>query len=96
MHDQLPTKTNTDTAYHDFSEGELLKVAPYGVYVVNDNSAFVNLGVSKDMGEFVVESIFRWWDIVGKYSFSNACKLFISCGCGGSNGYRSRFWEFGL
>ena len=81
---------------HDFPEGELLKVAPYGVYVVNDNSAFVNLGVSKDTGEFAVESISRWWDIVGKYSFSNAYKLFINCDCGGSNGYRNRLWKLEL
>jgi hypothetical protein len=78
---------------HDFPVGKLLKVAPYGVYVLNDNSAFVNLGTSSDTGEFAVESISRWWDSVGKHSFSGACKLFINCDCGGSNGYRVRLWK---
>jgi len=81
---------------HDFPEKELLKVAPYGVYVLNDNTAFVNLGTSCDTGEFAVESISRWWDIVGKQSFSGASKLLINCDCGGSNGYRVRLWKVEL
>jgi len=82
---------------HDFpDEGELLKVAPYGVYVVNDNSVFVNLGLSGDTAEFVVESISRWWDVVGKSSFPLASKLLVNCDCGGSNGYRARLWKVGL
>jgi hypothetical protein len=70
---------------HDFSTGKLLKVAPYGVYVVNDNSAFVNLGTSKDTGEFAVFSISLWWDVVGKYSFPDAKRLLIMCDCGLEN-----------
>jgi transposase len=81
---------------HDFPEGRLLKVAPYGVYVVNDNSAFVNLGNSCDTGEFAVESISRWWDVVGRYSFPDAKRLLINCDCGGSNGVRSRLWKLEL
>ena len=82
---------------HDFSnEEEMLKVAPYGVYVVNDDSVFVNLGVSGDTAEFVVESISRWWDVVGKGSFSGAKKLLVNCDCGGSNGYRTRLWKVEL
>jgi hypothetical protein len=78
---------------HDFPVGEMLKVAPYGIYVMNDNTAFVNLGTSRDTGEFAVESISRWWDIIGKHSFPNAEELLITCDCGGSNGYRVRLWK---
>jgi hypothetical protein len=81
---------------HDFPKGELLKVAPYGVYVVNDNSAFVNLGRSGDTGEFAVESISRWWDVVGRGCFPDASRLLINCDCGGSNGYRVRLWKVEL
>ncbi len=35
-------------------------INPYGVYVLNDNAAFVNLGTSADTGVFSVESIRRW------------------------------------
>jgi transposase len=78
---------------HDFPVGEMLKVAPYGIYVMNDNTAFVNLGTSRDTGEFAVESIYRWWGAVGRHTFAGARKLLITCDCGGSNGYRTRLWK---
>jgi transposase len=78
---------------YDFPVDEAFKVSPYGIYVLNDNTAFVNVGTSHDTGEFAVESIYRWWDIVGKHTFSNAKKLLINCDCGGSNGYKVRLWK---
>jgi transposase len=79
---------------HDFPLKELGKVAPYGVYVINDNTAYVNLGTSHDTGEFAVESISRWWATVGKNTFAGAKILNINCDCGGSNGNRSRLWKY--
>jgi len=81
---------------HDFPIKELGKVAPYGVYVLNDNTAFVNLGVSHDTSEFAVESINRWWETVGRNTFPEAKKLYINCDCGGSNGNRTRLWKYQL
>jgi len=78
---------------HDFPVDEMVKVAPYGIYVMNDNTAFVNLGCSKDTSEFAVESISRWWNTVGRRTFPSAHKLMITCDCGGSNGYRTRLWK---
>ena len=81
---------------HDFPIKELGKVAPYGVYVLNDNTAFVNLGTSHDTSEFAVESISRWWETVGCNTFPNANKLYINCDSGGSNGNRVRLWKYQL
>jgi len=81
---------------HDFPIKELGKVAPYGVYVLNDNTAFVNLGTSHDTSEFAVESINRWWRIIGRNTFPEAKKLYINCDCGGSNGNRVRLWKYQL
>lgn len=81
---------------HDFPIDELGKVAPYGVYNLNYNTGFVNLGTSHDTAEFAVESISRWWETVGKNTFPNAKKLMITCDCGGSNGYRLRLWKYQL
>jgi len=87
-------KKNPRLVYdHDFPVGKMLKVAPYGIYVMNDNTAFVNLGQSRDTGEFAVESISRWWNSVGKHSFPNAHKLLINCDSGGSNSCRARLWK---
>jgi hypothetical protein len=45
---------------HDFPIKELGKIAPYGVYNVNNNVGFGNVGTSHDTSEFAVESISRW------------------------------------
>lgn len=49
----------------DFPIPELGKVAPYGVCVLNDNTGFINLGISHDTSEFAVSSISYWWLAVG-------------------------------
>ena len=81
---------------HDFPLKELGKITPYGVYNLNHNIGFVNVGTSSDTAEFAVESISRWWETVGKHTFPNATKLMITCDCGGSNGYKARLWKFQL
>jgi hypothetical protein len=79
---------------HDFPIKELGKISPYGVYNLNHNIGFVNVGTSHDTAEFAVESIFRWWKTVGECSFPKAKKLLITCDCGGSNGYRLKLWKY--
>lgn len=37
---------------HDFPIKELGKVVPYGVYVLNENTGFINLGTDHDTAEF--------------------------------------------
>jgi hypothetical protein len=82
---------------HDFPFEALGKVAPYGVYCQNDNTGFVNVGVSgRDTADFAVESIARWWFCVGKHTFLDAKKLLITCDCGGSDGYRVKLWKYRL
>ena len=81
---------------HDFPFPELGKVAPYGVYLINENTGFVNLGTDHDTSAFAVESIRRWWNIVGKPTYPKAKKLYINCDGGGSNGWRVRLWKYEL
>jgi hypothetical protein len=81
---------------HDFAIKELGKVAPYGIYNLNHNIGFVNLGTSHDTAEFAVESISRWWGCIGRNTFPDATKLLITCDCGGSNGNRLRLWKYQL
>jgi hypothetical protein len=81
---------------HDFPIKELGKIAPYGVYNMNTNEGFVNIGTSHDTSEFAVESISRWWETVGKHTYPNAKTLYITCDSGGSNGYRVKMWKYQL
>ena len=79
-----------------FPIAELGKVSPYGIYVINSNTGFVNLGTSHDTAEFAVESISRWWETIGKNTFPESKRLMITCDCGGSNGYRLHLWKYQL
>ena len=78
---------------HDFLNTELGQVAPYGVYVVNNNTGFVNLGTSHDTCEFAVASVRAWWYTVGKNTFPNASMIYITCDGGGSNSSRVRKYK---
>ena len=80
---------------HDFI-GELGRANPYGVYDIQDDSAWVSVGISSDTAEFAVESIRRWWNSMGYDRYPEARKLLITADCGGSNGYRTRLWKFEL
>jgi hypothetical protein len=81
---------------HDFPIEELGKISPYGVYTVNNNTGFVNVGTSHDTSEFAVESISRWWETVGKHTFPYSKKIYINCDSGGSNGCRVKMWKYQL
>jgi len=91
-----PKKDPRKVLDHDFPLEELGKISPYGVYNLNNNTGFVNVGVSHDTSEFAVESISRWWETVGKHNFPNRSKIYITCDSGGSNGYRVRMWKYQL
>ena len=81
---------------HDFPLEELGKISPYGVYNLNNNTGFVNVGTSHDTSEFAVESISRWWESVGKHTYSGCGRIYINCDCGGSNNYKWRMWKYQL
>ena len=81
---------------HDFPLPELGKVCPYGVYLLNDNTGFVNLGTSADTSEFAVESIRRWLKEVGYPRFPGMKRLLIQADCGGSNRANGRLWRMEL
>lgn len=81
---------------HNFPIHELGKVNPYGVYVLNDNTGFVNLGTSHDTAEFAGESVYRWWEAVGKNTFPETRRLYINCDGGGSNSSRRWIWKYQL
>ena len=55
---------------------ELGKMIPYGIYVLNENAGFINLGTVPDTAEFSVESTFKWWDTIGRNTFPDVTKNF--------------------
>jgi transposase len=78
---------------HDFKLPALGKVAPYGVYDPRQNSGWVSVGTDHDTAAFAVESIRRWWTMIGQQAYPTARRLLITADSGGSNGYRPRLWK---
>jgi hypothetical protein len=74
---------------HDFnwlSEGVII---PHGIYDFFNNSAYVNIGTSKETSEFACESVRRWWYFRGRYDWPASDSILMLVDAGGSNSYRS-------
>jgi len=81
---------------HDFEIPELGKAVPYGIFDIDKNKGWVNVGIDGDTAEFAVESIRRWWKANGKKAYPHATSLTITADAGGSNSPRARLWKYEL
>lgn len=78
---------------HDFKIPELGKAIPYGVYDLTRNDGWVNVGIDHDTAAFAVQSIRRWWQVMGRRAYPAATTLLITADGGGSNSSRNRLWK---
>jgi len=78
---------------HDFGKQ---KDAPYGVYDLGLNVGWVSVGTDHDTSAFAVESIRRWWNMMGREAYPEAHQLLITADSGGSNGARVRLRKLEL
>src|SRR5665811_1173112 len=69
-----PKKDPIPVNVHDFEDKELGKVNPYGVYDIANNEGRVNVGIDNDTASFAVESIRRWWNMMGCKVYPEAKK----------------------
>lgn len=81
---------------HDFPGMAEGKAIPYGTYDVARDEAVVNVGITHETAEFAVESIRRWWRMLGRKSYPKAKRLLVCADAGGSNGNRLRSWKLHL
>jgi len=81
---------------HDFPIKELGKATPYGIYDIFKNQGFVSVGISGDTSEFAVESIRRWWRLIGEDIYPDTKEIMVTADSGGSNGCRVRLWKLEL
>ena len=85
-----------DVTVHDFVDPEKGRAAPYGVYDLQENEAWISVGLSHDTGEFAVHTIRTWWKEMGAPRYPHGNSLLITADGGGSNGYRLRLWKVEL
>ena len=80
---------------HDFIE-EPGRANPYGVYDIGADAGWVSVGTDHDTASFAVQTIRRWWQVIGSHAYPNAKDLLITADGGGSNGSRVRLWKLEL
>lgn len=91
-----PTGEPEGVNVHDFPAPGMGKAIPYGTYDVTRDEAVVNVGITHETAEFAVESIRRWWQLLGRKAYPGARRLLICADAGGSNGTRLRAWKLHL
>lgn len=89
-------QTDRKVNAYDFPQLSRGKAIPYGIYDVYNNVGMVNVGITKDTAEFAVDSIARWWRLMGRRRYPHAARLLICADGGGSNGSRNRLWKVSL
>jgi len=70
---------------HDFNSFANGVVIPHGIYDIQLNKAVINLGTSRDTGEFACDSFRLWWYTQGKQDYPQASSILLLCDGGGSN-----------
>ena len=91
-----PKGRPVEVRIHDFLLPELGKAIPYGIYDLERNVGWVNVGQDHETAAFAVESLRRWWRGDGVFAYPEADRLLICADGGGSNGYRVRLWKYEL
>ena len=81
---------------HDFRSDAKAIASPYGLYEPIWNLGTVVVGTSSDTPEFAVDCLDMWMSQFGWQRYLRMKEILILCDSGGSNGYRSRFWKYGL
>jgi transposase len=91
-----PKGSPEEVKVHDFVDKELGRAIPYGVYDLWRNEGWVSVGCDHDTSEFAVETIRRWWRMMGQPEYPQAHRLLITADGGGSNSSRCRLWKWSL
>lgn len=81
---------------HDFPDPRVGKAIPYGVYDINHNEGWVNVGIDHDTADFAAQAVRTWWKRMGCRRYPAATDLMITADSGGSNSARSRGWKVAL
>jgi hypothetical protein len=92
----LPKKKPVQVQGHDFPDPDVPRAYPYGVYDIDLNKGFVNVGTDHDTSAFAVASIRGWWRHEGRRLYPGAKDILITADAGGSNGWRRRLWKLEL
>lgn len=78
---------------HDFNSFATGVVIPHGIYDLQRNRGYLNLGTSRETSAFTCDSLRLWWYDEGQWVYPQASSLLLLCDGGGSNGCRSYLFK---
>lgn len=78
---------------HDFANWAEGVVIPHGIFDVQRNLGWLNLGLSRDTSEFATDSWSHFWEHHGSQLYPDADEILIVCDGGGSNGCRTHIFK---
>jgi hypothetical protein len=85
---------------HDFGKkdkkGQVIKAIPFGIYEIQRNKGYVNVGIDHNTAAFAVESVRRWYNKEGKIFYPKAKHIMITADSGGANGNKVFQWKWEL
>jgi len=81
---------------HDFASFAEGIVIPHGIYDLQNNTGYLNLGTSKDTSAFACDSLRNWWYNQGQDDYPEATSILILCDGGGSNDARHYLFKADL
>jgi len=87
-HGHLYTTEELQVYDHDFNSQAEGIVIPHGIYDVQRNTGYINLGTSHETSEFACDCIRNWWINRGRFEYPNATSILVLCDGGGSNNCR--------
>jgi hypothetical protein len=88
-----PVGNPTEVNVYDFIDKTNGKASPYGVYDIQKNTGWINVGISSDTASFAVSTIRDWWENEGRVLYPSSTRLYINADGGGSNGSRNHLWK---
>jgi Rhodopirellula transposase DDE domain len=78
---------------HDWKSLAIGVAIPHGLYDLNLNVGYIQIGTSHDTGEFACDSIRYWWQHYGSVHYKAASSLLLLCDSGGSNSSRQYLFK---
>jgi hypothetical protein len=84
----LYTQQEVQVFDHDWPSLAEGVAIPHGLYDLNLNIGYVQIGTSHDTGEFACDSIRYWWEHYGSTQYPEASSILLLCDGGGSNSSR--------
>lgn len=74
-----PSGTPVEVLDHDFPIPGKGKAVSYGVYDINNNEGYVNVGIRSDTAIFAANSIRSWWYYMGSARFpSDSLEIIVN------------------